>query len=175
MKKKIIATITMLCLLTVLYNYLRLPDYHITNSISFSSADTRDTELTVIVYKCWGIDGVIKDIENEHNKINGTPTTLEINLYYPTYYLHNNSKPFRTVTIEFHFLSNSIKKNNITTHHLCCLLSFSTYHHYSFAVRIFQRLTFRRMPRATVPNRAAGRLGKWSAEKHFLLNDIFNV
>ena len=53
MKKKIIATITMLCLLTVLYNYLRLPDYHITNSISFSSADTRDTELTVIVYKCW--------------------------------------------------------------------------------------------------------------------------
>lgn len=48
MKKKIIATITMLCLLTVLYNYLRLPDYHITNSISFSSADTRDTELTVI-------------------------------------------------------------------------------------------------------------------------------
>ena len=99
MKKKIIATITTLCLLTVLYNYLRLPDYHITNSISFSSADTRDTELTVIVYKCWKIDGLIKDIENEHNKINGTPTTLEINLYYPTYYLHNNSKPFRTVTI----------------------------------------------------------------------------
>ena len=129
MKKKIIATITMLCLLTVLYNYLRLPDYHITNSISFSSADTRDTELTVIVYKCWEIDGLIKDIENEHNKINGTPTTLEINLYYPTYYLHNNSKPFRTV----------------------------------------------RMPSATVPNRAAGRLGKWTAEKHFLLNDIFNV
>ena len=68
MKKKIIATITMLCLLTVLYNYLRLPGYHITNSISFSSADTRDTELTVIVYKCWKIDGLIKDIENEHNK-----------------------------------------------------------------------------------------------------------
>ena len=104
MKKKIIATITMLCLLTILYNYLRLPDYHITNSMSFSSADTRDTELTVIVYKCWGIDGVIKDIENEHNKINGTPTTLEINLYYPTYYLHNNSKPFRTTKKYARFL-----------------------------------------------------------------------
>ena len=101
MKKKIIATITMLCLLTVLYNYLRLPDYHITNSISFSSADTRDTELTVIVYKCWEFDGLIKDIENEHIKINGTPTTLEINLYYPTYYLHNNSKALRTLTNEY--------------------------------------------------------------------------
>ena len=75
MKKKILAPITILCLLTILYNYLRLPDYHITNSISFSSADTRDTELTVIVYKCWEIDGLIKDIENEHNKINGTPLT----------------------------------------------------------------------------------------------------
>ena len=73
MKKKIIATITILCLQTDLYNYLRLQVYHITNSISFSSADTRDTELTVIVYKCWEIDGLIKDIENEHNKINGTP------------------------------------------------------------------------------------------------------
>lgn len=104
MKKKIIATITMLCLLTVLYNYLRLPDYHITNSISFSSADTRDTELTVIVYKCWKIDGLIKDIENEHNKINGTPTTLEIKLYYPTYYLHNATT--------LHYLRNVNKRKN---------------------------------------------------------------
>ena len=29
------------------------------------------------------------------------------------------------------------------------------------------------MPSATVPNRAVGRLGKWVAEKHFLLNAIF--
>ena len=72
MKKKIIATITMLCLLTVLYNYLRLPGYHITNSISFSSADTRDTELTVIVYKCWGIDRVIKDILKYDDILNKT-------------------------------------------------------------------------------------------------------
>ena len=69
MKKKIIAPITILCLLTILYNYLRLPDYHITNSMSFSSADTRNTELTVIVYKCWGIDGVIKDIETNITKL----------------------------------------------------------------------------------------------------------
>ena len=47
--------------------------------------------LTVIVYKCWKIDGLIKDIENEHNKINGTPTTLEIKLYYPTF-VNNNSQ-----------------------------------------------------------------------------------
>ena len=137
MKKKIIAPITILCLLTVLYNYLRLPDYHITNSMSFSSADTRDTELTVIVYKCWRIDRVIKDIENEHNKINGTPTTLEINLYYPTYYLHNNSKPFRTVTIEYnkkvYFVCNTqseltffVRKNKIKAlilHFIDCILT----------------------------------------------------
>ena len=99
MKKKIIATITMLCLLTVLYNYLRLPDYHITNSISFSSADTRDTELTVIVYKCWEIDGLIKDIENEHNKINGTPSTLTINLHHSKRSFKQGRKPWKSSSI----------------------------------------------------------------------------
>ena len=46
--------------------------------MSFSNQGTRDTELTVIVYKYWGIDETIRKIETEHNKINGTPTTLEI-------------------------------------------------------------------------------------------------
>ena len=44
--------------------------------MSFSNQGTRDTELTVIVYKYWGIDETIRKIETEHNKINGTPTTL---------------------------------------------------------------------------------------------------
>lgn len=37
--------------------------------MSFSNQGTRDTELTVIVYKYWGIDETIRKIETEHNKI----------------------------------------------------------------------------------------------------------
>lgn len=101
MKRKILIVITILCLSAVTYGYLRLPDYHIMNSMSFSTQDTRDTQLKVIVYKCWGIHDVIQEIEAEHNRINGIPTTLEINLYYPTYFLHDDSKPFKTVTIQY--------------------------------------------------------------------------
>lgn len=101
MKRKIIITIAILCLLTVAYGYLRLPDYHIINSMSFSTQDSRDTQLKVIVYKHWEIHDMIQEIEAEHNRINGIPTTLEINLYYPTYFLPNSSEPFKTVMIRY--------------------------------------------------------------------------
>ena len=60
-----------------------------------------DTELTVIVYKYWGIDETIRKIETEHNKINGTPTTLEINLYYSAWLIRYGEKPFKTVVFEY--------------------------------------------------------------------------
>ncbi len=101
MKRKIIIVITILCLLAVTYGYLQLPDYHIMNSMSFSTQDTRDTQLKVIVYKCWEIHDMIQEIEAEHNRINGIPTTLEINLYSPTYFLPNSSEPFKTVMIRY--------------------------------------------------------------------------
>ena len=74
MKRKILIVITILCLSAVIYGYLRLPDYHIINSMSFSTQDTRDTQLKVIVYKCWEIHDVIQEIEVEHNRINGIST-----------------------------------------------------------------------------------------------------
>jgi hypothetical protein len=69
--------------------------------MSFSNQGTRDTELTVIVYKYWGIDETIRKIETEHNKINGTPTTLEINLYYSVWLIRYGEKPFKTVVFEY--------------------------------------------------------------------------
>lgn len=69
--------------------------------MSFSNQGTRDTELTVIVYKYWGIDETIREIEAEHNKINGTPSTLEINLYYSSWLIRYGEQPFKTVTIEY--------------------------------------------------------------------------
>ena len=101
MKRKIIIVITILCLFAVTYGYLQLPDYHIMNSMSFRTQGTRDTQLKVIVYKCWEIHDMIQEIEAEHNRINGIATTLEINLYSPTYFLPNSSEPFKTVMIRY--------------------------------------------------------------------------
>ena len=81
MKKKLLfATIILVLLAGVLY-YISLPDYLVFNSMSFSNGANRDTELQVIVYQYWNIDEVVAEIKAEHNQINGTPTTLTINLH----------------------------------------------------------------------------------------------
>ena len=91
MKIKVITTFLLFCLIAgICYN-----------SMSCSNQGTRDTELTVIVYKYWGIDETIRKIETEHNKINGTPTTLEINLYYSAWLIRYGEKPFKTVVFEY--------------------------------------------------------------------------
>ena len=55
----------------------------------------------ICFYKYWGIDETIRKIETEHNKINGTPTTLEINLYYSAWLIRYGEKPFKTVVFEY--------------------------------------------------------------------------
>ena len=94
MKKKLIITLFVLCLLIGISYYISLPDYRIFNSISYST-------LKVVVYKYWEINDTIKKIEEEHNKINGTPTTLEINLYYSKLLIRYGKKPFKTVMFEY--------------------------------------------------------------------------
>ena len=87
MKIKVITTFLLFCLIAGICYYISLPDYHVRNSMSFSNQGTRDTELT--------------KIETEHNKINGTPTTLEINLYYSAWLIRYGEKPFKTVVFEY--------------------------------------------------------------------------
>ena len=53
MKIKVITTFLLFCLIAGICYYISLPDYHVRNSMSFSNQGTRDTELTVIVYKYW--------------------------------------------------------------------------------------------------------------------------
>ena len=59
--------------------YLSLPDFLIFNSLSSNYNSIRDTELQVAVYHQKNIDYLINEIAQEHNMINGTPTTLTAN------------------------------------------------------------------------------------------------
>ena len=101
MKRKIIvATITILLYLAIGY-YISLPDYEVVNSMSFSSENTRDTEIKVVVYKLIDVDKTVRRIEEEHNKINGVPTSLEINMYRSRWFLRHGIAPFKTVRYEY--------------------------------------------------------------------------
>ena len=66
------------------------PDYLAFNSMSFSNGANRDTELQVVA-----------EIEAEHNQINGTPTTLTINLHRSKWSFHNGYEPFYSTTINY--------------------------------------------------------------------------
>ena len=69
---------------------MRLPDYEVYSSTSFSNGGNRDTVLNVIIYRYWGIDELAERIKDEHNMINGTPTTLEIRMYYSEWHMHKS-------------------------------------------------------------------------------------
>ena len=101
MKKRIVTLCLILCLFIGICYYISLPDYQILSSMSFSDKSSRDTTLKVVVYKYWGIDKTIKDIEAEHNGINGTPTTLKMNLYYSAKFIRYGEQPFKTVEMKY--------------------------------------------------------------------------
>lgn len=99
MKKKILV---FLMILAVGFNhYYNLPDYRIINAMSFCTNTTRDTNLTVIIYKYWDIDSIISEIEAEHNKINGIPTTLKLDIYLSQKHMQQANKPFKTVQFRY--------------------------------------------------------------------------
>lgn len=101
MKRKITAMCITLCIFLTFFYYVSLPDYSVVNSISFSGENTRETEIKVVVYKYWNLNKTIKSMVQEHNKINGVPTSLEINLYYSRWYIRHGKEPFKTVF--FHY------------------------------------------------------------------------
>ena len=101
MKRKMVILLISVILLSAIYYYISLPDYVVVNSMSFSSKNTRDTEIKVVIYKYHDIDNTVKAIEQEHNRINGTPTSLEMDLYYCRWHLRHGSDPFKTVIFNY--------------------------------------------------------------------------
>ena len=100
MKRKIIVILAVFVLLAWFY-YLSLPDYEIHNSISNSHTHgtVRETELHVSVFKLWGYDELIQEIETEHMEVNDyTDTKLTINLYHFT---TRKNEAFKTVVFEY--------------------------------------------------------------------------
>ena len=109
MKRKILVILISLFLLSAIGYYISLPDYVIVNSMSFSSENIRDRELKAVIYKYYDIDDTVEAIEQEHNRINGIPTSLEINLYYSRWHLRHGFGPFKTVV--FNYKQNELHSN----------------------------------------------------------------
>lgn len=97
MKKKTILLLVLIILFIGTYHYIRLPDYHEVNSMSFSDPNGKSTELNVIAYQYWNTDRLLQDIKEHYTEINDTPATLEIRLYHTKWHFRHGKEPFRTV------------------------------------------------------------------------------
>lgn len=95
------AIITMIFIVVIVW-FIRLPEYKIYNSMSFSYGDSiRETELRIIVYKGRYNPLLYEDITKEHNVINGTPTKLTMHLYSSRMEITKGKNPYRTIVYEY--------------------------------------------------------------------------
>lgn len=100
-------SITAFSIDTALY-FINLPDYEVVSSYSISSSGKhRETDIDVVVYKQQYNEELYRRIEVEHNRLNGEPETLTINLYHSDTERMNGIKPYTVIYIDY---TNDIRK-----------------------------------------------------------------
>ncbi len=88
------------------YIYLNKPEFHIMHSYSsnYTMQDgtrCRDSSLNVIVYKNRNDPELYKRIKTEHNRINGEPTELTIQLFKSKNDIIKGHEPYKVITINY--------------------------------------------------------------------------
>ena len=74
--------------------YIKLPSYTINSSTNMSASNYVETSLDIQVYKEFGGKSFYEEIADNHNRLNGKPDRLEMNLYLLNY-------RYRTVIFDY--------------------------------------------------------------------------
>lgn len=74
--------------------YMKLPSYTVRSSTNMSASNYMETSLDIDVYKIFVGKSFYEEIADSHNRLNGTPDKLEMNLY-----LFN--RHYRTVVFDY--------------------------------------------------------------------------
>lgn len=99
MRKRLFRQLILMLVLFLLIEG-NIPEYRIYSTISESGADTRNTELFVVVYKAWDTEGTMIRIVEQYRKMNSTPNRLTIHLYHSKYAL-NHGQAYYTEIFEY--------------------------------------------------------------------------
>ncbi len=81
--------------------YAMLPEYKEYNSLVFSSGNTIETELNLIVYKARYNPNLYDDIAKKNSRLNGKLTKLTMHLYRSEWSIKQGHAPYRTVVYEY--------------------------------------------------------------------------
>lgn len=98
----ILGAVILLCAI----KYIRLPEYRMFNAFSQSytlitGERGRDTTISIIVYKNRYDENLYKRIMQEHNRINGEPSELEIRLFKSKADITKGHEPYKVIIIDY--------------------------------------------------------------------------
>ena len=74
--------------------YIKLPSYTVRHSTNMSTSNYLETSLDIDVYKIFVGKSFYEEIADNHNRLNGTPDKLEMNLYF-------FNRCYRTVVFDY--------------------------------------------------------------------------
>lgn len=81
-------------------SYDSLQDYKVYSSFNSTSGDYRETEIKIVVYKVHKISHLYQDIAEKHNKLNGTPDKLTLQLYFSERAI-KQGRVYRTIIFDY--------------------------------------------------------------------------
>lgn len=89
-----------------------LPDYERVNSFSLTIGDYHNVKLNYVVHKRLDDKNLYKEIEAEHNRMDGKPTELEIKLYASMDEWKNGGDAYMEVFFDYENNTSHIIKRN---------------------------------------------------------------
>lgn len=76
-------------------------DYEVFHSFILSADNYKDVRISAVVYQDYHSRELYKRIEEEENRINGTPTKLTIRFYYSREDSKEGKEPYTTISIDY--------------------------------------------------------------------------
>ena len=111
-KKRGLIAIALVIYLIFLIWYIRLPEYRQLSSSNETSYNYRESNLKIIVYKAHYMKALYEEIAEKHNRLNGTPNKLTLELYFSES-AFKMGHPYRTIVFDYDEHIAYIKIENI--------------------------------------------------------------
>lgn len=99
-KKDVFVAFLFLISLIFLIWYAGVDDYKEYSSINYTSADYVETRSKIVVHKAHYISLLYDEIAEKHNRLNGAPNKLTLELYFSERALRKG-RPYRTVVFDY--------------------------------------------------------------------------
>lgn len=99
-KKDVLVAFLLIISLIFVVWYASIDDYKEYSSINYTSAGYEETRIKIVVHKAHYLSLLYEEIAEKHNRLNGAPNKLTLELYFSGGAL-KKGRPYRTVVFDY--------------------------------------------------------------------------